>query len=70
MLAARPVARPDGKRRTVLDPRKRQFAKAEWHEQSYSHALNFYNMPPTGDITLEEFEEWGIARLKGDMLSP
>ena len=27
--------------------------------------MNFYNIPPTGDIALEEFEEWGIARLKG-----
>lgn len=65
MLAARPVARLDNKRRAVLDPRKRQFAKSQWQEQSYEHAMNFYNMPPTGDIALEEFEEWGIARLKG-----
>lgn len=27
--------------------------------------MNFYNLPPTGDIALEQFEEWGIARLKG-----
>ena len=65
MLAARPVARLDNKRRAVLDPRKRQFAKSQWQEQSYEHAMNFYNIPPTGDIALEEFEEWGIARLKG-----
>ena len=26
--------------------------------------MNFYTIPPTGDITLEQFEEWGIARLK------
>jgi DNA primase large subunit len=65
MLAARPVARLDNKRRAVLDPRKRQFAKSQWQEQSYEHAMNFYNVPPTGDIALEQFEEWGIARLKG-----
>jgi DNA primase large subunit len=65
MLAARPVARIDNKRRAVLDPRKRQFAKSQWQESSYEHAMNFYNLPPTGDIALEQFEEWGIARLKG-----
>ncbi|KAH0351082.1 DNA primase large subunit, partial [Aureobasidium melanogenum] len=64
MLAARPIARLDNKRRAVLDPRKRQFAKSQWQEQSYEHAMNFYNLPPTGDIALEQFEEWGIARLK------
>jgi DNA primase large subunit len=69
MLAARPVARLDNKRRAVLDPRKRQFAKSQWQEQSYEHAMNFYNLPPTGDIALEQFEEWGIARLKGMLLS-
>jgi DNA primase large subunit len=68
MLAARPVARLDNKRRAVLDPRKRQFAKSQWQEQSYEHAMNFYNVPPTGDIALEQFEEWGIARLKGTAL--
>ena len=67
MLAARPVARLDNKRRAVLDPRKRQFAKSQWQEQSYEHAMNFYNLPPTGDIALEQFEEWGIARLKGTL---
>jgi hypothetical protein len=69
MLAARPVARLDNKRRAVLDPRKRQFAKSQWQEQSYEHAMNFYNVPPTGDIALEQFEEWGIARLKGMTLT-
>lgn len=65
MLAARPVARIDAKRRTVLDPRKKQFAKAQWQEQAYDYRMNFYTLPPTGDVSLEQFEEWGIARLKG-----
>ncbi|RMZ17593.1 hypothetical protein D0862_00791 [Hortaea werneckii] len=64
MLAATSAPRLDPKRRNVLDSRKRQFAKPAFAEQTYPHRLNFYNVPPTGDISLEEFEEWGIARLK------
>ncbi|GAB7352907.1 hypothetical protein MBLNU459_g3496t1 [Dothideomycetes sp. NU459] len=70
MLAARPVARIDAKRRTVLDPRKKQFAKAQWQEHAFDHRMNFYTLPPTGDVSLEQFEEWGIARLKGASQTP
>ena len=65
MLATRPVARVDAKRRAQVDSRKRQFAKAQWAEEDYPYRMNFYNKPPTGDVSLEQFEEWGIARLKG-----
>ncbi|KAF4554106.1 Eukaryotic and archaeal DNA primase large subunit-like protein [Elsinoe fawcettii] len=64
MLATRPITRIDTKRRAVLDPKKRQFAKAQWKEQEYNTRMNFYAIPPTGDISIEQFEEWGIARLK------
>jgi len=64
MLAATAPPRIDAKKRTVLDPRKRQFAKSQWVEQDYAHRMNFYTIPPTGDVSLEQFEEWGIARLK------
>ncbi|KAK3719517.1 DNA primase subunit pri2 [Vermiconidia calcicola] len=64
MLAATAAPRIDAKRRVVLDHRKRQFAQAQWVEQGYEHRMNFYTIPPTGDITLEQFEEWGIGRLK------
>ncbi|TKA32412.1 hypothetical protein B0A50_01518 [Salinomyces thailandicus] len=64
MLAATAAPRLDPKRRNVVDSRKRQFAKAQWQELSYTHRLNFYTIPPTGDVSLEEFEQWGIARLK------
>ncbi|KAL1306556.1 hypothetical protein AAFC00_005245 [Neodothiora populina] len=64
MLAARPINRIDSKRRTIIDPRKKQFAKAQWQEHDYKHRMNFYTLPPTGDVTLEQFEEWAIARLK------
>jgi DNA primase large subunit len=64
MLAANAAPRIDAKRRAVLDPRKRQFAQTQWVEHDYAHRMNFYTIPPTGDVTLEQFEEWGIARLK------
>ena len=68
-MASRPVARVDAKRRAVVDPKKRLFAKAQWKEQDYHYRMNFYTIPPTGDVSLEEFEEWGIARLKGTAFS-
>ena len=63
--------RIDPKRRQNLDPKKRQFAKPLYQQQEYKHRLNFYSVPPTADITLEEFEEWAIQRLKGTLaISP
>ncbi|KAF2719373.1 DNA primase [Polychaeton citri CBS 116435] len=64
MLAVNSTTRIDQKRRAVVHPSKRMFAKAQWVEQEYDHRMNFYTVPPTGDIGLEDFEEWGIARLK------
>lgn len=64
MLAAVAAPRVDPKKRAVVHPSKRQFANAPWVEQDYTHRMNFYNIPPTGDVSLEQFEEWGIARLK------
>lgn len=64
MQAVSRAPRIDAKRRAVIDPKKQQFSKPQWQEQSYAHRMNFYTIPPTGDISLEEFEEWGIARLK------
>ena len=58
-------ARIDPKRRSALDPKKRQFAEPAFQPQDYTHRLNFYSLPPTAEITLEEFEEWAISRLKG-----
>jgi len=58
-------SRVDPKRRANLDYKKRQFAKAEFQQQNYEHRLNFYVLPPTAEITLEEFETWAINRLKG-----
>lgn len=58
-------SRVDPKRRAHIDHKKKQFAKAEFAQQHYGHRLNFYTLPPTAEITLEEFETWAINRLKG-----
>ncbi|KAF1992037.1 DNA primase, large subunit [Aulographum hederae CBS 113979] len=56
--------RVDPKRRSNLSAKQRQWGEPEWQQQDYAHRLNFYTVPPTADISLEEFEEWAIARLK------
>lgn len=58
-------SRVDPKRRAQIDPKRQQFKKAEFQQQNYEHRLNFYTLPPTAEITLEEFETWAINRLKG-----
>jgi len=66
MLAARSVVKNDGKRQKVAyqNPKTKQFVKAEYEDQVYTHRMNFYTIPPTEDISLEDFERWSIARLK------
>ena len=56
--------RIDPKRRAVIDYRKKQFATPIYQQQEYPHRLNFYQVPPTAEITLEQFEQWAIDRLK------
>ncbi|KAK3327469.1 eukaryotic and archaeal DNA primase, large subunit-domain-containing protein [Cercophora scortea] len=56
--------RIDAKRRNVVDHRKKQFADPSFKETQYPHRLNFYATPPTADITLEQFEQWAIDRLR------
>uniref|UniRef100_L2FU55 DNA primase large subunit n=1 Tax=Colletotrichum fructicola (strain Nara gc5) TaxID=1213859 RepID=L2FU55_COLFN len=56
--------RIDPKRRNVLDHRKKQFASPTYKEAEYPHRLNFYADAPTADITLEQFEQWAIDRLR------
>lgn len=60
-------SRLDPKRRAHIDPKKKQFAQPLFKQQDYKQRLNFYIIPPTVDITLEEFEEWAIHRLKGQL---
>ncbi|BCS19039.1 DNA primase subunit PRI2 [Aspergillus puulaauensis] len=54
----------DPKRRAILDPKKKQFATPIFKQQDYPYRLNFYDTPPTAEITLEQFEQWAIDRLK------
>ena len=55
--------RVDSKRKALNAARKQFAAKAV--EGEYSHRLNFYRDAPKGDITLEQFEQWAIDRLRG-----
>jgi DNA primase large subunit len=64
MLAAKSAPRIDARKRASINPRKSQFSNATWQDESYPTRLNCYLVPPTGDVSLEQFEEWGIARLK------
>lgn len=57
--------RVDAKRRNTVDHRKKQFADPTYKEATYPHRLNFYTDAPTADITLEQFEQWAIDRLRG-----
>jgi hypothetical protein len=58
-------SRIDAKRKTGLDHRKKQFATPTYASLEYKSRLNFYVTPPTADITLEQFEQWAIDRLRG-----
>lgn len=58
-------SRIDPKRRNHVNHKNKQFAVPLWQQQEYKQRLNFYNIPPTANVTLEEFEEWAIHRLKG-----
>ncbi|KAI9718683.1 MAG: hypothetical protein M1828_006618 [Chrysothrix sp. TS-e1954] len=64
MLRRDETARLDPKRRQHIDHKKKQFAQSTYKQSDYKQRLNFYSVPPTADITLEEFEEWAIHRLK------
>lgn len=58
------VNRIDPKRRNVPDHREKQLAEAAYKDTDYPHRLNFYSTPPTADITIEQFEQWAIDRLR------
>lgn len=48
----------------MVDYRKKQFAAPAYKEAEYPYRLNYYVTPPTADITLEQFEQWAIDRLR------
>lgn len=57
--------RSENRRKTRVGHRKTQFVEATFKQQTYPYRLNFYDSPPTADITLEQFEQWAIDRLRG-----
>jgi hypothetical protein len=59
----RTESRFDPKKKRV-DHKKTQFVAAQYQENNYSHRLSFYDVPPTQEISLEEFETWAIDRLR------
>ncbi|RPA95167.1 DNA primase, large subunit [Choiromyces venosus 120613-1] len=53
------------KRVRAIDSKKHWASTgAEFNPIDYTHRLNFYNTPPTTEITLDEFEQWAIDRLR------
>ncbi|KAI5816692.1 eukaryotic and archaeal DNA primase, large subunit-domain-containing protein [Pyronema omphalodes] len=53
------------KKPRLADARKRHFGgAAAFKPIDYPFRLNFYTTPPTAEITLEEFEQWAIDRLR------
>ncbi|KAG0644142.1 eukaryotic and archaeal DNA primase, large subunit-domain-containing protein [Tuber brumale] len=51
------------KRVRAIDSKK-HWGGADFKQLFYPHRLNFYNTPPTTEITLDEFEQWAIDRLR------
>jgi DNA primase large subunit len=51
-------------KRKRIDHKKTQFATATYQENEYPHRLSLYDVPPTQEISLEEFETWAIDRLR------
>ncbi|KAI9734564.1 MAG: hypothetical protein M1834_002165 [Cirrosporium novae-zelandiae] len=64
MIRTQNQNRIDSKRRAEIDYKKRQFANPSFKQNDYPFRLNFYEIPPTAEITLEQFEQWAIDRLK------
>lgn len=56
--------RIDSIRRSTIDYKKKQFAVPAYKQQDYPYRLNLYESPPTAEITLEQFEQWAIDRLR------
>lgn len=59
----RSEARFDAKRKR-LHHSKQQFATATYKDNEYPHRLSLYDVPPTQEISLQEFETWAIDRLR------
>ena len=56
---------PHPRKRQFADPRKRHFDEPHHSLPStYQYRLNFYTTPPTAELTLDQFEQWAIDRLR------
>ena len=45
---------------------RKHFGNPAGHlKTDYPHRLNFYSSPPTAEVTLDQFEQWAIDRLRG-----
>ena len=62
--------RIDAKRRSTLNHKKQQFAEPALKAHDYPHRLSLYEVPPTAEITLEQFEQWAIDRLRSRIPLP
>ncbi|KAH8152560.1 uncharacterized protein LAJ45_03401 [Morchella importuna] len=51
-------------KRRPIDSKKNFGKTADFGQTTYPHRLNFYNLPPTAEVTLEQFEQWAIDRLR------
>ena len=60
--------RIDSKRRSTIEYRKKQFSDPLYQQNFYEHRLNYYEIAPVADITLEQFEQWAIDRLRSIMI--
>lgn len=54
---------PALKKRT-LEHRRHNFSAPAFKALDYPHRLNFYTTPPTAEVTLDQFEQWAIDRLR------
>ena len=52
-------------------PRRRKNIKltGDRHADRYPHGLQFYTVPPVENISLQDFEDLAVDRLKGTFLS-
>lgn len=50
-------------KRRAIDSKK-HFAGLVDPSQHYPHRMNFYSNPPIAEITLDQFEQWAIDRLR------
>lgn len=48
--------------------RRHTVADTNGPENDYPHDIQMYDIPPMGEMSLEEFQELGFDRLKGDYI--